>query len=229
MLYELAPCCDTELVVRKGTVDRNSVEWMSDSLFLQALRDNRVAPGDTVLDLGAHIGSFSVVAAKGLRARVVGFEPDADSLRLARTNALLNGVADLAEFHPFAVGGPDRATFVFESTENWGHTIVEGGGPYNKLTGRKSEVRLISLQSALNYAPDGCAFMKFNIEGAEYEMFENARPDILRRIRAMAGEIHHDLGAGDIKECVAKLRQCGFAVQLVPQGEVRAILIATRA
>jgi FkbM family methyltransferase len=227
-MHEIMPFCGAELVIRKGSVDRENVEWMAQSLFVNALRNAAVSPGELVVDLGAHIGSFSILAAKERRARVIAFEPDAESLGIARANALINGVSELVEFDPSAVGGRDGTALLFESTENWGHTLLEGGGPCNVLTGRKHEVPLLSLESALRNLPGECAFMKFNIEGAEYEMFATAPPDVLRRIRAMAGEIHYDLGNGDISACVAKLEQCGFTVELVPEGAVRAILVATR-
>src|SRR4051812_7556787 len=52
-------------------------------------------PGSTVLDLGAHIGSFAILAAR-LRPDVTihAYEPSSENLRLLRDNLVLNGVQD---------------------------------------------------------------------------------------------------------------------------------------
>jgi len=200
---------------------------MAQSAFLEVMRQADIVPSDTVLDLGAHIGSFSLVVASERRCRVVGFEPDGDSIRLARANALINELEGLVEFHKVAVGGSDGHIRLHEATENWGHTIIDGGGPCNALTGRSVDVPIISLDRALDYATDDrCAFLKFNIEGAEFAMFERARPEVLRRIGAVVGEIHRDIGVGDVREIVMRLEAQGFVVRLVPQGPDRDILIA---
>ena len=228
-MYEILTSSASAFVIRTPSTDRDTVEGVERALFLKAMRDAHISAGDTILDLGSHIGSFAIVAAKERQCRVIGFEGDVSSLRIAKANTLLNDVADLVEFHQVAVGGGKGVVPFYEATENWGHTIIERGGPYNILTGRVAEVPLITLGCALSYVPGGrCAFMKFNIEGAEHEMLETAPPDVLVRIDAMAGEIHYDLGRGDVRSYVKKLQDCGFVVELVPQYEVRAILLARR-
>lgn len=228
MMHEITTIAGAELIVRANTVDRDNVEWMSQSLFVAAMRSANIAERDIVLDFGSHIGSFSVVAAREKKCRVVGFEPDAASIRVARASVLINGLEGRVEFHSCAVGEREGTALLHEATENWGHTIVDGGGPYNRLTGRTTEVRLIALSQALRHAPDGCAFLKFNIEGAEHRMFEMAPRSALHQIRVMAGEVHYDLGRGNVQAWVRKLEDCGFRVELVPQGELRAILLARR-
>lgn len=228
LTHEIVSLAGVELVIRKGTVDRENIDWMVSSLFLVALREAVTSPNDTVLDLGAHIGSFSVIAAKEFGARVIGFEPDDHSIGLARANALINGMQDRVIFHRAAVGRADGTVPLYESTENWGHTIIAGGGPHNSLTGRVTNVPMLSLASVMEHVSGVCAFMKFNIEGAEYGMFDQVSCETLASIRAMAGEMHYDLGGGEVDSCVAKLQQCGFIVDLIPQNEMRAILVAVR-
>ena len=51
-------------------------------------------PGDVVLDLGAHVGTFAIYAAKqvGPTGRVIAFEPSGNNFRLLEQNVLLNGL-----------------------------------------------------------------------------------------------------------------------------------------
>jgi hypothetical protein len=131
----------------------------------------------------------------------------------------------LAAFHQVAVAGNNGKAILHESTENWGHTISGDGGPFNILTGVQTEVPMISLETALNLFP---AREKFNIEGAEFDLVQQASLNALHRVSAMVGEVHYDLGSGDFSPSMEKLRNAGFSGELLPAGEFRAILVARR-
>jgi FkbM family methyltransferase len=226
-MHEIMQWEGVELVIRKNTADRATVEWMGTSVFAKSFRSIDVPDHGTVLDIGAHIGSFAVLAASISPCRVIAFEPDRASARLCRVNAMVNDMETRITCHEIAVAGSTGKIKLFESTENWGHTIIPSGGPYNVLTGRTSEVDALSLADALvHYGAERCAFMKFNIEGAEFDMFEKADVEVLRRIDMIVGEIHFDIGARKADGIVNRLADAGFNTKLIPEGEHRAILVA---
>lgn len=228
-MTELIHCGGAEFVVRAGSVDRESVEWVWGSSFMRVLRETPISAQDTVLDLGAHIGAFSVFAAREKGCRIVAFEPDPDSLRLARANAELNSLGQSIEAHGVAIGAAQGSVTLHESFENWAHTTVAGGGPYNKLTGNSRLVRMISLKEALAYGSGRATVLaKFNIEGAEFGMFETATVADLGQLQVLVGEIHFDIGDGDIHGVVEKLRAAGFVVELERENDLRAIMVARR-
>jgi FkbM family methyltransferase len=228
-MHEIKRGLGLDFIVRTDSVDRENLDWMSDSPFIQAFRDARVACDDHVLDLGSHIGTFSLAAALEANCRVIGFEPDRESFNLARANALINKLDHLVTFHCAAIGGRDGVAFLYEASENWGHTLISTGGPYNKLTGNKTEVALLSLDKALTHIPgDKCRFVKFNIEGAEFDMLQQASKHALQKIDTLVGEVHHDIGAGLLEPCIAKLKDNGFDINVTPCGEVRSILLAKK-
>jgi FkbM family methyltransferase len=215
---------------RSDSVDLISLRWMGGSMFLQTLRETRLTLSDCILDLGAHIGTFALpaVAEKGCRAHC--YEPDAESLRVCRANAVLNDLDHLVEFHQCAVAGSDGTAVFHESDKNWAHTLLESGGPHNRLTGVTHEVAMVSLDTVLRDVPASArVFVKFNIEGAEYAMLANASMPALARIEALVGEVHYDLGQSDFSPCVARLQEAGFTVDLVSEGDLRAIMVARRA
>ena len=215
-----------ELVIRPNTVDQANLDWMGNSLFWRTFEATDMDPDGVVLDLGAHIGSFAVLAASRKPCRVFAFEPDLESLTLCKINVLLNSVDSKVECLRAAVAGRSGRVVLYEAEENWGHTTLQQGGPYNTLTGRKVAVDCYSLADALAHVGcRSCAFLKFNIEGAEFEMIEKSRADTLRRIRFMVGEIHYDLLRGT--DCMlSRLHDSGFKVELVPTSDRRAILLA---
>jgi FkbM family methyltransferase len=139
-----------ELVIRSGSVDRNELEWMATSPFWKAFEKAAVSPDDLVFDLGAHIGSFAILVAKHKDCRVIAFEPDLESLNLCKINVLMNGLENQVTCHPLAVGGETRKILLYEATENWAHTIVKSGGPFNVPTGRTTEVDCLSLSDAFD-------------------------------------------------------------------------------
>jgi len=67
--------------------------------------DAWVRDGDTLFDVGANIGVYTVYAAlRHPRARIVAFEPEYANLHLLRDNVVLNGLQDRVEIYGLALG-----------------------------------------------------------------------------------------------------------------------------
>lgn len=228
-MHEIVRRLDVDFIVRTGTVDIDNLNWMGGSIFLKTAFAFGLTPDDVAFDFGAHIGSFALPLVQRHRCRAYGFEPDTASLRLAQSTALLNGLDELAHFLPCGVGGSDGTVQLYESDETWGHTIVAGGGPANRLTGRSVDIKVMSLASALDVAgAAGRVFVKVNTEGAEFDMFEQASLDTLRRVDCFVAEIHFDLGRPDFTPCLQRLEAAGFEVDMQPDGGSRAMMVAVR-
>ena len=228
-MHDIVRRLDVDFIVRTGTVDIDNLNWMGGSIFLKTAFAFGLTPDDVAFDFGAHIGSFALPLAQRHRCRAYGFEPDESSLRLAQASSLINGLDRLAIFLPSGVGGSDGTVQLYESDETWGHTTVAGGGPANQLTGRSTQINVMSLASALDVAGDAARrFVKVNTEGAEFDMFEQASLETLRRVDCFVGEIHFDLGRPDFSPCQRRLESAGFDVDLQPDGGSRAMMVAVR-
>jgi FkbM family methyltransferase len=67
--------------------------------------DRWVGPGDTVFDVGANTGVYTIyLALRHPGARVVALEPEYANLHLLRDNVVANGVGDRVETYPLALG-----------------------------------------------------------------------------------------------------------------------------
>ncbi len=226
-MHETITCAGIHLMVRPNTVDRENALWMETSPFWTYFIASNLGPDATVMDLGAHVGSFAVAAAARTGCRVVAFEPEPGSFKLVQSNAELNGQAGRVSVHCAAIGGRTGTIELFESTETWGHTIISEGGPYNELTGRRFPVPCFSLADALaQAAASRCDFLKFNIEGAEQDMFAHSDTGTLLRIDRMVGEVHFDIGEVDADLILGLLRSAGFETHLARENEHRAYLYA---
>jgi len=147
--------------------------------------------GDVVVDLGANVGAFSILAAKRMGAgRVIAVEAQAYEYEMLLRNIALNGVADVVT---------PLLGFV-------GSGGVFGGGQYSE--------RLIDMDEVVReYGVREIAVLKVDIEGSEFALFE--RPQAwLRLVRRIAMEVHPP--HGDVDRLCARLRAEGFGLRVQP-------------
>lgn len=118
-------------------------------------------PGMTVVDVGAHVGYYSVLCAQrvGRAGRVIAFEPEAQNRRLLHANLLLNDCANVA-VHASAVDAAAGSARLFLSDSNRGDHRLQA------VAGRRSvAVDTVSLDAAL--AGLALDFVKIDTQGAE--------------------------------------------------------------
>jgi FkbM family methyltransferase len=86
----------------------------------RTLFEAAVEPGMRVLDLGAHIGYFTLLAARavGATGRVYAFEPDPANYRFLRHNVALNGMNAVVTTVPKAVADTSDVRPFFADTKN---------------------------------------------------------------------------------------------------------------
>jgi FkbM family methyltransferase len=168
-------------VLRPGTLDRR--------IFLDVLAGNeyrlpgRFSPSDVVLDVGAHIGSFSLAALRRGAARVLACEPFAANYRVLEHN--------LAPYR-------DRVTLVRRAV--WrSDTPGTGLGLANPLDPRNTggprvcaaggeEVPGIGLDELVERAGGRVRLAKLDCEGAEWPALLTAGR--LGAIEEICGEYH---------------------------------------
>jgi FkbM family methyltransferase len=203
---------------------------MQDSIFWRFFLDCRIREQDTLLDLGSHIGAFSLRASAHSGCSVWAAEPNPDSARLHRVNAVLNGLERQQTICEAAVSELGGEATLFEAVDNWGHTTLGIPGDYNVLTGRTWRVPSLSLGGVLDAAQIArCPLMKVNVEGAEFAFFRGASRADLRRIGAIVAELHFDLAPGETERGLLELlHRAGFGASIVEPNGQRAFLVARR-
>ena len=130
----------------------------------QRLLAEIVRPGMTVIDGGAHIGIYTLIAARaaGPEGRVLAFEPDPYNLAALRAN-VRRARAATVEVVPKALADRSGRTTFVQSLGTISSSIADRTdvGPSRTL-----EVELISIDEALPSAP-AALVVKLNVEGAE--------------------------------------------------------------
>lgn len=140
-------------------------------------RENLKA-GDTVLDIGGHIGLFAVVTARivGVTGKVFTFEPTPFTRSVLNEVVELNGCSDNVEVRGEAVSARWGETVFFDT----GQTISNANSLV-KTDLSKSEIRvpMISVDEFASERGLKFACLKIDVEGAELDVLTGARKTFL--------------------------------------------------
>jgi FkbM family methyltransferase len=159
-----------------------------ETCLIQAL----LGPGDTFLDVGAHWGYFSLLAAErvGRGGRVLAVEADPRIYALLSRNAQLNALPQLELLHVAAAARAGTVTLegYDEAQSNWGISrVVEGPASDGRF-----EVPARALDEVLEErGMREVQLVKMDIEGAEtFALAGMARGLAERRYRRLLLELH---------------------------------------
>jgi len=131
-------------------------------------------PGMTMLDVGAHVGLYSLIAARkvGPSGRVIAFEPSPRERRALRWNRKLNRCTRL-QVEPLAVGAQDGTAVLFVSRGFDRGTNSLRGTASN--AGLSLRVRVTSLDEYLtSHGVSRVDLLKIDVEGGELDAFAGA-------------------------------------------------------
>lgn len=168
-------------------------------------------PGDTFVDVGAHVGYFSVLAAAcvGPSGRVVAVEPELRNLKLLQRNLALNG-SHQAEILPFAAHC-DRGWMSLQLDEE-----NRGGHRLAPLKKDLPLVRCVRLDDVLEGRVD---VVKVDVQGFDLEAVQGLERTIAANpsmtILVELSPLELSLRQVAVEEVLASYEQQGFAVWLL--------------
>ncbi len=171
-----------------------------------------ISDGDTVMDIGAHIGVVSIhMATAAKNVKVYALEPFPENYALLRQNIRENNLVGTILPYELAVSHATGKRELFTCTDRAdGHTFY----PHKDFRfGRPTAVDSTSLTEFLSReAIEEVDFLKMDAEGAEYDVFLEGDISFLDKVSRIAAECHPchpKYGVGDI---VTILKESGFQV-----------------
>lgn len=155
-------------------------------------------PGDTALDIGAHIGHHTLLAAQavGKSGRVYAFEASPQTCALLRTNIARNGFANVDARNLAVCARTGSIDLFLASHENNGRNSL------SESEGRRSiQVACTRLDDLLGEIPcSTIKFIKIDVEGAEPDVLTGAR-GLLERLPVDVA-ILVEVQAGPADDCL---------------------------
>lgn len=185
---------------------RTSEIYVVDEVYGQRMYDRSEdympQPGWTVVDLGANVGVFTVLAARR-GATVYSFEPNPACFDRLCKNVRSNGFAgSVTTFNAALSDAAGRGWMKVERGGTTGGTVTVGGD---------STVEITTLDEALaGHSCDSIDLLKLDIEGAEVQALRGATEILAKTQRAVA-EYH---SRALLASCEEILAANGFATDL---------------
>jgi FkbM family methyltransferase len=138
--------------------------------------------GDIVVDVGAHIGRYTIIASKrvGENGKVIAIEAHPGNYEMLNRNIELNGLTNITTLN-YAVYSKETKIKLFLPDEKSNHTIYNTLIPTRAKDGEKFvEVNANTLDNLLqqNGISQEVNWIKIDVEGAEYEVLKGAHDTI---------------------------------------------------
>ncbi|MDA4122806.1 MAG: FkbM family methyltransferase [Thaumarchaeota archaeon] len=175
-------------------------------------KERKIMPGDVVLDVGAHIGSFTLKAAKevGPEGRVVSFEPSSENFKLLTLNVNSNDYKNAKLFNVAVGSGPGTAKLHLGNRKGTNSLLSDAGAENVGI----EEVPIRTLDSVADELKlSKVSFVKIDVEGFELEVLKGARNVLSSSHPSLAMETH-DFGPSE-EEIGNYLRTFGYVVKSV--------------
>lgn len=145
-----------------------------------------IEPHDTVIDVGANKGYFTVLAAsKARHGKVYAFEPVPDLAQRARENLKANSLSNVIIIDK-ALWKESGQQPLYISTNSGGHSMRPKPSSYSKIM--VTAIRLDEFCAANQIKQVN--FLKLDCEGAEYDILMTLDREFLGNIQKIAMETH---------------------------------------
>lgn len=173
---------------------------------------NALSADDTVLDIGAHKGYFTVHISPHV-TRVVAFEPDAFNVFILKKNLLLNNVSNVVVEQKAVWSNSATKTLYRSGLSPASHSLFP-----SQFIGevKPIQVECTTLEDIFRkYNIEDCGLVKMDCEGSEYEILFGAPLPILRRVRTFQVELHENEQLQyTFEHAVSFFKTCGFSVDV---------------
>jgi FkbM family methyltransferase len=166
-----------------------------------------------VLDVGAQIGTASLVLSTLHRGTILCIEPVPENCRFLQLNLAANHVAN-AVIVPAALTDHDGfAEFEIDPNRSVGGRAAGLMATDPRVFCQALRVKSVTLRTVLKDFPtQKIHLIKMDCEGGEYSIVDQLTPDLLPRIRHLSFEVHDLDLTRNVRVLTEKLKRLGFKV-----------------
>jgi len=210
-----------------------SHEWTVQEIYQERAYERmfNISVGDTVIDVGANIGVFTVKASKlvGPAGTVISLEPSPKSFTLLEANIMRNHLSNVKPFEYAAWDSEGEASLFVDRVSDRSSLFSDrGDSERNRRSIETIEnVETVSLDTLLESLKLDCVdIIKIDVEGAELAVLRGAKRTIAKYLPSIVlewhpwggplDEIHSFLSASAYKSLESEHRSDRIMVYAVP-------------
>lgn len=201
--------CPSRMVFSRArsffTKEPETVEWIS-----------TFSPGDTLFDLGANVGLYSLLAAKA-GVKVVAFEPEPQNFAVLAMNVHLNGFSDLIVPLNLAIADKTTIDFLYMPVFGIGNAFNQFGVPIESKgtatsDAAKQYVMAFTLDAFLTSFPQfSPTHIKIDVDGLEHLVISGAAKTLDHpSLKSLLVEFDSRVKEG--KQAIDFIQSKGFAI-----------------
>lgn len=165
-----------------------------------------------ILDIGAHIGLFSLYAsALNAAVPIYAYEPDEANFRALKENLRLNHVKNVYPKN-VAIAGESGTRELYISADSHNHSLFPSASESDSTPGPIKKVPAKSLSDILT----ACSLIKMDCEGAEFEIIASLSTDQLSLAHAYYLEYHEYQPDFSAQNLAQVFRKAGFKTSITP-------------
>jgi FkbM family methyltransferase len=170
---------------------------------------------DTVIDIGAHKGYFTVYASKHAKnGNVYSFEPTNKNYSYLAKNVQLNNCTNV-HLNKLGVANKKSERKIYEYSEQAGGISMIKDWFADKKKVKASSIKCITLEDVFKQNKiKKVDFMKLDCEGAEHEILLSSSAATMKKIEKISME-YHEIGELTAKGLIAFLKKNKFKVKQV--------------
>ncbi len=165
-------------------------------------------PTDCVVDIGANVGAFTVMAAaQTTSGKVIAVEPVPGNFQMLSQNVAINGLKNVSLMQK-AAGGSEGEIEIYsagsQSSLYWGKNST------------KEKVRLVTLAGIL--AENGIGkidLLKMDCEGAEFDVLFQSSDETLKKVNSIVMEFHNVSAQKHVSHLKDFLNKKGFNARVI--------------
>jgi FkbM family methyltransferase len=175
-----------------------------------------VKPGFSVVDIGAHIGYYSLLLSRlvGPTGNVIAFEPVPMNFDFLRENLRLNNCTNIEPVNRAVLDHHQQIRIAIPENDPL-PVGVSFANPDNK---GDALVEAVSLDEFLLGRTERVDFLKVDAEGAEDKVLDGARAIIERDHPLIMMEVHHFDGRLENSPVPARLVTMGYRLEQIDRG-----------
>ncbi|QQR83728.1 FkbM family methyltransferase [Candidatus Peregrinibacteria bacterium] len=172
----------------------------------------------TVIDVGGHLGFFSVMASTlNPKVPILSFEPHLGNFELLKTNLKKNRIQNVIP-KQVAVSDVNGPVILQISQEDLNHSLLKAIEPTNQT----EQVQSTTLERIFHKNRiEKCDLLKLDCEGSEYKIIQSTPQEIFERIDHIFLEYHDWFPGHNVNQLKQTLMNAGYRVEHYPNHKMK--------